>query len=182
MPLRKKLRTAFLGNSNNNDRRDDTFSHTSSVPASAPGQPFLAQLRRTMPQVRNEHSRRCHYCGNIVILPYEMDRGHEKYIPYSHHRSFRDLLNAADQGCDICAIFRDHLMSQGAARSLNNARVLLFTDEQLEWTSCSISVNEYSETTHLTVRLVGDTVEGKPTSLAAVKFGLFEQQGTVPLK
>ena len=108
-----------------------------------------------------------------------MHEGHKRYIPYNHHSSFRDLVKSANQGCDICLIFSDRLSSLGVSQEWEDAAVLLFTDEQLEWVSDSISTGEYSETTHLTVKLVTKSSEGKPVSLAAVKFGLFEQQGTV---
>ena len=174
MPLRKKLRNAFLERNNDDDRRVDKVIPTVSVPAPSPSRPILSQQYSFRPHILKEHSRRCHYCDNIVILPYEMHEGHKRYIPYKYHPSFRDLLKAADQGCDICIIFRDHLMSLGVSQGWSKACVLLFTDEQLEWTSGSISTNEYSETTHLTVKLVTNSTGEKRTSLAAVKFGLFE--------
>lgn len=182
MPLRKKLRSAFFGRSKDNDRQADNVIPAISVPAPSTSRPNLSQQDSLRPQTLKEHSRRCHYCDNIVILPYVMHQGHKRYIPYKHHPSFRDLLDAADQGCDICMIFRDRLISLGVSQGWSKASVLLFTDEQLEWISGSISTNEYSETTHLTVKLVTEPIEGKRTCLAAVKFGLFEQQGTILLE
>jgi hypothetical protein len=186
MPLRKMLRSAFLGKGKNDHGHDaeNSVMHTISGPAAPPpNRAILSQPRSLRPQTaRKGQCRRCHYCENMVILPYDMHEGHKRYIPYNHHPSFQHLLNAADQGCDICTIFRDRIVCLGDSRDWKKASVLLFSDEQLEWTHGSISSSEYLETTHLTVKLVSESTKREQTCLAVVKFGLFHQQGiTSPL-
>jgi hypothetical protein len=125
-----------------------------------------------------EHSGRCVYCMNIVILPQTVDNGNLQYIPYRHQPSFLSLVKSAKAGCDLCSLFRDRLLPHCHQINWDVTYVLIFSDEQLQWTGGSISISEYSQTTHLTVSLVTEELNGRQRIHASTKFGLFQCNST----
>ncbi len=191
MPFAQRLRKALLG------QKAKTREPTSRSPLDVNNQqhslnnlrdelatslrPSPPCVNKSTPTLAKTSNYRCERCRGITVLHHEVEStGHSRHKPYFHQPSFKALIASAVQGCSLCQLFSDRLRSAVLIRDVitrdeaGDVRVIICTDEQMEWKHGYVETNEYTDTASLTVKLITSSSE-RYQVLGEAKFGLFMQ-------